>query len=57
MTSVILQTLCLGMTLVGYSMGADPTIGMFCIGWCAAFTFNAVIKAFFQSRGHSSQGS
>lgn len=57
MISVILQTLCLGTTLIGYAMGADLTISMFCIGWCSAFTFNAVVKAFFHPRGHSSQGS
>lgn len=45
MTSVILQSLCLGTTIIGYQLGGDPLISMFCIGWCSAFVFVSVIKA------------
>jgi hypothetical protein len=57
MIAVILQCLFLAVSIWVYRVGDTPLQSMFAIGWCSAFTLQAVIKAISHARGHSSQGS
>jgi hypothetical protein len=57
MIAVILQSLFLAVSIWVYRVGDTPLQSMFAIGWCSAFTLQAVIKAISHARGHSSQGS